>query len=107
MSDSLNNLVKFYYNDVSEDLISEVKSFRCEFKIELQQLHRVTEILKLIAITKMISSFPESATVCMLFIALPVTVASAERSFSKLKITKIGWIELLSIKSDEKSIELG
>lgn len=34
------------------------------------------------------SSFPELVTVLLLFLTLPVTVASAERSFSKLKLIK-------------------
>jgi len=34
------------------------------------------------------SSVPELATVCELFATIPVTVASAERSFSKLKLIK-------------------
>ena len=34
------------------------------------------------------SSIPDLATACVLFATLPVTVASAERSFSKLKIIK-------------------
>ena len=34
------------------------------------------------------SSIPELATACILFATLPVTVASAEGSFSKLKIIK-------------------
>jgi len=34
------------------------------------------------------SSFPERITACLLYLTLPVTVASAERSFSKLKLIK-------------------
>jgi hAT family C-terminal dimerisation region len=34
------------------------------------------------------SSVPGLATVCVLLVTLPVTVASAERSFAKLKIIK-------------------
>ena len=34
------------------------------------------------------SSVPELATACVLFVTLPVTVANAERSFSKLKLIK-------------------
>lgn len=36
----------------------------------------------------MVSLFKELLTACVIFIALPVTVASAESSFSKLKIIK-------------------
>lgn len=34
------------------------------------------------------ASMPELVTACVLFMTLPVTVATAERSFSKLKIIK-------------------
>jgi len=36
----------------------------------------------------MAASVPELTTVCALFLTLPVTVASAERSFSQLKLIK-------------------
>jgi len=38
--------------------------------------------------TSLSSGFADVATALLLFLALPVTVASAERSFSKLKIIK-------------------
>jgi len=34
------------------------------------------------------SSFPDVLTACLIFLTIPVTVASAERSFSKLKLIK-------------------
>ena len=37
---------------------------------------------------KVISSFPELQKLLVLFMTIPVTVASAERSFSKLKLIK-------------------
>ena len=48
----------------------------------------VFDILKLIMSSHLTSSVPELATACVLFVTLPVTVASAELSFSKLKIIK-------------------
>ena len=36
----------------------------------------------------LLTSFAELANVCILFMTLPVSVATAERSFSKLKIIK-------------------
>ena len=36
----------------------------------------------------LVSSFPEVQTVLMLFLTIPVTIASAERLFSKLRIIK-------------------
>ena len=46
------------------------------------------DLLKLIISSKIMSSVPELATACVLFATIPVTVASAERSFSKMKLIK-------------------
>ena len=43
-------------------------------------------MLKLIVDSNMATSVPEVTAACALFLTLPVTVASAERSFSKLKL---------------------
>ena len=45
-------------------------------------------MLKLIVDSNMATSVPEVTAACVLFSTLPVTVASAERSFSKLKLIK-------------------
>jgi len=68
--------------------MSEVRSFRREFSKELEATKTVLDILKVIMSSDITSSIPELATACVLFATLPVTVASAERSFSKLKIIK-------------------
>ena len=46
------------------------------------------ELLQILYDYKFISSFPELQKLLSLFLTLPVTVASAERSFSKLKLIK-------------------
>ena len=46
------------------------------------------DLLKLIISSKIMSSVPGLATACVLFATIPVTVASAERSFSTLKLIK-------------------
>ena len=46
------------------------------------------DLYKLLIDSHMTASVPELTTVCALFLTLPVTVASAERSFSKLKLIK-------------------
>ena len=45
-------------------------------------------MLKLIVDSNMATSVPEVTAACALFLTLPVTVSSAERSFSKLKLIK-------------------
>ena len=44
--------------------------------------------MKFIISSQIMSSVPELATACVLFATIPVTVASAKRSFSKLKLIK-------------------
>jgi len=48
----------------------------------------VLDVLKLLLSSHMAASVSELTTVCALFLTLAVTVASAERSFSKLKLIK-------------------
>jgi hypothetical protein len=81
-------LQQTYSSDIGPDFVSEVRSFRREFSKELETTKTVLDILKLIMSSHITSSIPELATACVLFATLPVTVASAERSFSKLKIIK-------------------
>lgn len=102
-----------YKHDVGIDFPSELRSFRREFRSELtlQSSVSVLDIFKLLMSSHMAASVPELATVCALFLTLPVTVASAERSFSKLKLIKtylrstisqdrLDGLSLLAIESD-------
>ena len=77
-----------YFEDIGPNFVSELRSFRCSFCVELQTMKTVLDILKLLVDSHIMSSVPELATACVLFVTLPVTVASAERSFSKLKLIK-------------------
>ena len=60
----------------------------------------------------MSSCFPEVCTAFLLFVIIPVTMASAERSFSKLKLIKTylrnymeqEWLHNLAILSIEHSM---
>ena len=79
---------EIYKNDVGVDFSSEVLSFRREFGGELKSLNTVMDLFKLLFDSHMTASVPELTTVCALFLTLPVTVSSAERSFSKLKLIK-------------------
>lgn len=56
----------------------------------LSAIKSVKDLAEFILITHSESSsiFPDIITACLLYLTLPVTVASAERSFSKLKLTK-------------------
>jgi len=78
-----------YSADIDSNFVAEVHSFRREFRGEIETSKTVLDLLKLIISFKIMSSIPELATACVLFATIPVTaVASAERSFSKLKLIK-------------------
>ena len=65
-----------------------MRSFRREFITELKECQSVKDVLALLISSDMLSSMPEFGTACILFCTLPVTVSSAERRFSKLKLIK-------------------
>jgi len=83
-----NNLQDTYKNDVGVYFSSEMCSFRCEFKDELKSQSSVLDVFKLLMSSHVAASVPELTTVCALVLTQPVTVASADRSFSKLKLIK-------------------
>ena len=85
---SVRELLKSYHRDFSEDLVSEIRSFAVEFKKEIAEKQTIQELLQLLYDYKLVSSFPEFQKLLTLVVTIPVTVASAERSFSKLKLIK-------------------
>jgi len=59
-----------------------------EFHNEIKNCKSVKDILVLLLTCDVLSSLPELGSACVLFCTLPVTVFTAERSFSKLKLIK-------------------
>jgi len=57
---------------------------------EIVKLSTVQQLARLLAVeyAAMSSAFPDVVTALLLFLTLPVTFASAERSFSKLRLIK-------------------
>ncbi|XP_022168799.1 zinc finger MYM-type protein 1-like [Myzus persicae] len=72
------------------ELASQIESLKCLFASELKSCNSVFDMTKLLIIenNNLITSFPDLLTAFYLFLTLPVTVASAERTFSKLKLIK-------------------
>jgi len=70
--------------DVSNDLIQEV----CSASGLLCACKTAIEKLKFILQRNLDSLFPNLVVALRVFLTMPVTVASAERSFSKLKLIK-------------------
>ena len=82
------NVIKNYPREFSDDLLVEIRSFSREFHTELEKCLSVSDMIYLILSSRMASAMPQFLTLCILFVTMPVTVASAERSFSKLKLIK-------------------
>jgi hypothetical protein len=85
-----NRLVNFYKNDITADFPMQLLSFHACLKRRISQMKTVQELTKMLIIENscITASFGEVCTVLVLFLTIPVTVASAERSFSKLKMLK-------------------
>jgi len=52
-------------------------------------LHNIKDLTVYLIEHDLASSFHDVFTLCLIFLTIPVTVASAERSFSKLKLIKL------------------
>lgn len=83
-------LQETYKKDISAKFSLELVLFKNTFKNEIQKLQTIKDLAELILVeySDMSSSFSEVISVFVLFLTLPVTVAKAERSFSKLKLIK-------------------
>jgi hypothetical protein len=59
-------------------------------KQEIKKINTIKELSHLLIIenSSLATSLPDVCTAYLLFLTLPVTVATAERSFSKLKLIK-------------------
>jgi hypothetical protein len=71
-------------------LVHQIIQFKRSFENQILKLNSVHDLAKFIIIDNylIVASFPDLCTACFLFLTIPLMVASAERSFSKLKIIK-------------------
>ena len=79
-----------YSRDIAPTFPTQLLSFRSCFKAEISQKSSIFQLAKMLVVDydSVTSTFGEVCTALMLFLTLPVTVATAERSFSKLKLIK-------------------
>ena len=85
---SVSQILHLYKQDFTEDLVLETRSFVTEFKMEILEKESIPDLLQLLCDYKLISSFLQFYKILILSLTIPVTVASAERSFSKLELIK-------------------
>ena len=85
-----NILVEKYKQDLSLQFPIQLVSFRGCFRDSIAKVKTIRELTDLLIVenNSISSSFDEVCTALLLFLTIPVTVASAERSFSKLKLIK-------------------
>jgi hypothetical protein len=83
-------LTQLFPRDLSDSLADELLLLKSVFRKNLETASSVKQVLELLLVTfpEIASSYPEIITGCYIFLTLPMTVASAERSFSKLKLIK-------------------
>jgi len=83
-------LSEHYSRDLGPSFPAQLLSFRTCFREHIKNQKTVMGLAKMLMVNNqtVTSSFSEVCTTFLLFLTLPVTVASAERSFSKLKLIK-------------------
>lgn len=80
------DFVQFYQNDISSDFPRQLLSLKENLKN--MKLNTIRDLSDFFLENDLCSVYSDIMTACIIFLTLPVTVASAERSFSKLKLIK-------------------
>lgn len=88
LQDQVTKLTKKYSNDVSSDLYRQLLAFRACAGAFIQKAKDPQDVLNVIMSLEMSVCFSDVVTAYTIFLTLPVSVASNERSFSKLKLLK-------------------
>ena len=89
ISKETSNLLSLYSQDFTEGLESELRASTNEFHEEIKGKRATVDLVDLMLESHVSSSFPQVYKALFLYTTIPVTVATAERSFSKLKLIKI------------------
>lgn len=75
-----------YENDITSDFARQLIALKTV--IINSEIKAIKDLAQFIISNGLPSSFPDILSACIIFMCIPVTVASAERSFSKLKLIK-------------------
>ena len=83
-------LADHYNRDLSPCFPSQLIAFRACFKAEFAKGPSIKDMAKILIVdhSSLAPSFSDVCTAFFLYLTIPVTVATAERSFSKLKLIK-------------------
>jgi hypothetical protein len=83
-------LAGHYSRDLSSSFPDQLLAFRACFKSEIAKEPTVKDLAKMLIVenSTMAASFTDVCTALLLYLTIPVTVATAERSFSKIKLIK-------------------
>ena len=81
-------LSQLYKHDLTVDFGAQLVSLKVDFGDNLTDCKGPSDLLEFIMGRELATLYPEVVTALVLFLTIPVTVASAERSFSKLKLIK-------------------
>ncbi|KAI4812344.1 hypothetical protein KUCAC02_023742 [Chaenocephalus aceratus] len=83
-------LADHYSRDLSPSFPVQLLAFRACFKTEIAKEPSVKDMTKMLIVdhSSMAATFSEVCTALLLYLTIPVTVATAEHSFSKLKLIK-------------------
>ena len=84
------DFVRRFPDDVSPTFPSQICSVKTSFKDKLEKMSSVKEFAELLIIdhSSLSPTYSDVCTACIMYLTVPVTVAKAERSFSKLKLIK-------------------
>lgn len=87
---SAETLQQTYSSDLSATFPLEIVALCMPLKEKIASLQSIKDfaVFLIVENNTLSSNFPEVTTALLLFLTLPVSVATAERSFSKLKIIK-------------------
>ncbi|GFU77933.1 transposable element Tc1 transposase [Trichonephila clavipes] len=114
------NLQKVYSLDLPSEFLNQIMSPKVVFSEDLIKLNSIKDLGNFLMIQNKFAapSLPDVCIAVLLFLALPITSAMAERSFSKLKLIKnyllctmseerLSYLSLISIEHQEtRKIEL-
>ena len=84
------NFSNKFSDNVSPLFPSQMVSIKTSFREKIAHLKSAQEMASFLIVesASLAKTYPDVCTACMMYMTVPVTVATTERSFSKLKLIK-------------------